>query len=194
MLPPDCEFDEYVNLQRESKLFSCRLARATYIAGASLSNVTAGKFCSIGQGVRIGLARHPTNFLSTHPALYSSSDQTPLHIEEVPAFAETSPVVIGSDVWIGAQSLIMGGIALGHGAIVGAGSIVTRDIPEYAIAVGSPARVIRYRFDEKTISMLLRLQWWNKPDQEIKQLLRLISPSGPVDAAELSRLMKSPMT
>lgn len=186
----DCEFNEYVSLQRDSKLFSCQLGRATYIGGASLSNVSTGKFCSIGQGVRIGLGRHPTNFLSTHPAFYSTGSQTLLQIAEFPNFQEAIPVVLGNDVWIGANSLVMGGISIGDGAIVGAGSIVTRDIPPYAVAVGNPAKVIRYRFDEQTISNLLKLQWWNRSDHEIERMTRLISPSGPINPLELERWMK----
>ena len=191
---PDCLFDEYVSLHRDSQLFSCSLARVTYIAGASLSNVTAGKFCSIGQGVRIGLGRYPTNFLSTHPAFYSAGGQTSLQISTFAEFSEANPVVLGNDVWVGANSLIMGGISIGDGAIVGAGSIVTRDIPAYAIAVGSPAKVIRYRFDEKTISELLRLQWWDKPDQEIRRIAQGVSPSGLLDPLELERWINEQST
>jgi len=97
--------------------------------------------------------------------------------------------VLGNDVWIGANTLIMGGIKVGDGAIIGAGAVVTKDIPAYAIAVGCPAKVIRYRFDEPTIGRLLALQWWNKPDQEIRNLARLISPEGPIDSLELERWM-----
>jgi len=186
---PDCTFDEYVNIHRDSELFSCHLGRATYIAGASLSNVTTGRFCSIGQGARIGLGGHPSNFLSTHPAFYSNGTQTLLHIAASSAFEESSSVVLGNDVWIGANTLIMGGIKVGDGAIIGAGAVVTKDIPAYAIAVGCPAKVIRYRFDEPTIGRLLALQWWNKPDQEIRNLARLISPEGPIDSLELERWM-----
>ena len=188
---PDCEFDEYVSLHRESKLFSCQLKRATYITGATLSNVSVGRFCSIGQGVRIGLGRHPTNFLSTHPALYSSGAQTALKITAFPGFDETNRVVLGNDVWIGANSLVMGGIYVGDGAIVGAGSIVTKDIPAYAVAAGSPARVIRFRFDERTISTLLKLQWWNKSDEEIRRLSCFVSPTGPIDPFALDRWMET---
>ena len=187
---PDCIFDEYVSLQRESIIFSCRLGRATYISGAVLSNVTLGKFCSIGQGARVGLGRHPTNFLSTHPAFYSSKSQTNLQFAIKSDFDEILPVKIGNDVWVGANSLVMGGITIGDGAIIGAGSIVTKDVPSYAIVVGSPAKIIKYRFDEKTIEILLSLKWWNKTNEEIKHLLNIISPSGPVSNLDLEYLIK----
>lgn len=183
----DCEFAEFVSLHKNTKLFSSRLGRATYIAGANLSNVTTGKFCSIGQGARLGLGRHPTNFLSTHPAFYSIGPQTQLRISQFPTFVEEKPIVLGNDIWIGADSLIMGGITIGDGAIVGAGSIVTKDIPAYAIAVGSPAKIARYRFDEKTIALLLRMQWWNQSDHEIERLARVVSRDGPIDLIELER-------
>lgn len=166
----DCEFEEYVNLHSGSRIYSSQIGRASYITDATLSKVITGKFCSVGQGVKIGLGRHPTNFLSTHPAFYSSGDQTLLHIAKIPDFDELSPVVLGNDVWIGANSLVMSGVSIGDGAVIGAGAIVTKDIPPYAIAVGSPARVFRYRFDEKTVGMLLKLQWWNKSDQEIETI------------------------
>jgi acetyltransferase-like isoleucine patch superfamily enzyme len=188
---PSCSFDECVSLHRNSKLFSCQLKRTRYITGATLSNVSAGKFCSIEQGVRIGLGRHPADFLSTHPSLYSSGAQTPLKIVEFSGFDEANPVVLGNDVWIGANSLIMGGIAIGDGAIVGAGSIVTKDISAYAVAVGCPAKVIRYRFDERTVSSLLSLQWWNMSDEEIRRLSRLVSPTGPIDPFALARWIET---
>ncbi|HOY86671.1 MAG TPA: CatB-related O-acetyltransferase [Methylotenera sp.] len=187
----DCQFEEYVNLHSGSCIYSSQIGRASYITDATLSKVITGKFCSIGQGAKIGLGRHPTNFLSTHPAFYSSGDQTLLHIAKIPDFDELSPVVLGNDVWIGANSLLMSGVSVGDGAVIGAGAIVTKDIPPYAIAVGSPARVFRYRFDEKTVSMLLKLQWWNKLDKEIETIFKTISPNGSIQPLELERLMSN---
>lgn len=187
----DCRFDDYVTLHRDSKIFSSSLGRATYVIGANLSRTTTGNFCSFGSGSRIGLARHPTNYLSTHPALYSSGTQTQLHLRVLDEFPEKQEVNIGSDVWIGTNCLVMGGLTIGDGAIIGAGSIVTKDVPPYAIAAGNPASIIRYRFDSATIQMLQELQWWDKSNQEIEKLARLVSPQGPIDTALLERLGKT---
>ena len=69
--------------------------------------------------------------------------------------------IIGHDVWIGHAAIIMPGVTIGHGAIIGSGAVVTKDVPSYAIAVGVPAKVIKYRFDETTIESLLTIEWWN---------------------------------
>ena len=130
-----------------------------------------GAFCSIGRGVVLGLANHPTNFLSSSPYFYFDAwgwknKDAPSHNE----FWKNEPVEIGNDVWLGENVYVMNGCKVGTGAVVGTGSIVTRDIPPYAIAVGVPARVIRYRFDEKTIARLLASKWWELDDEVIKQI------------------------
>ena len=178
---PDCRFAEYVNLKRGTNLYSCQLGRATYVAGASLSNVITGKFCSIGNGARIGLGQHPKNFTSTHPSFYSNSNQTNLNIRHISDFVEAKSITLGNDVWIGSNSLVMDGISIGDGAIVGAGAVVTKNVPPYAIVVGSPSKMIRYRFCARTIELLESVQWWNFSDHEIKRFSLAISPQGPVD-------------
>ncbi len=76
-------------------------------------------------------------------------------------------VVIGNDVWIGANAIILPGVNIGDGAVIGAGTVVTKDVPPYAIVGGNPARVIKYRFDENTINTLLKIKWWDFPYQTI---------------------------
>ncbi len=83
------------------------------------------------------------------------------------------PVTIGNDVWIGVRVIILGGVKIGNGAVIGAGSVVTRDVPPYAVVAGAPARLIRYRFEEPVIRRLEELQWWNKSEEELRQLLPL---------------------
>ena len=83
--------------------------------------------------------------------------------------------VIGNDVWIGSRVIIKQGLNIGTGAVIGAGSIVTKDVPEYAIVAGCPARIIRYRFDENTIKRLLATQWWTLSEKEIRRFADCIN-------------------
>lgn len=134
-------------------------------------NVNMGAYCSIGRGVQIGLAKHPVNWLSTHTFQYNAGWFP--NLEGYPDIERKTPhrhhmrTVIGSDVWIGNNALIVSGIKIGNGAIIGAGALVSKDIPDYAIAVGVPAKVIRYRFDEQTIARLLQSKWWLKNPKEL---------------------------
>jgi len=175
---PNSVFDDYVTLHRGSTVFQSRVGRATYIAGARLSNVKVGRFCSLGDGARLGLGRHPTDFISTHPAFYSRGGQTRLSFSVFGEFEESRAIVLGNDVWVGTGAIIMDGVSIGDGAIVGAGAVVTRDLPPYCIAVGVPARVIRFRFDDETIRRLLLLRWWDMPDVEIAAIAAKIAPAG----------------
>lgn len=127
-----------------------------------------GRYCSIAERVIIGVdpAGHPLNWLSTHPFQYSKkylSMESPLTYE-----GEWLDVVIGNDVWIGQEAIIMKGVKIGNGAVIGARSIVTQDIPDYAIAVGVPARIIKYRFSEEIIKELNNYPWWQLPESSLK--------------------------
>ena len=130
-----------------------------------------GNFVSIGENVRIGHGRHPLSFLSTSPYFYYDvldwkSNKTNSHNE----YWDYAPVIIGNDVWIGDNVLIKNGITVGDGAVVGMGAVVTKDVPPYAIVAGVPAKVIKYRFDDKTIEKLLDLKWWNLDDSVLKDV------------------------
>ena len=131
--------------------------------GAQLINARVGKFVSIGSEVLIGLGGHPSqDFVSTHPVFY---DQTPNSVMPAlgrSAFSEFAPVVIGNDVWIGTRSMVLDGVTIGDGAIVAAGSVVTKDVLPYSVVGGVPARLIRMRFNEEERSFLQTLRWWDK--------------------------------
>lgn len=148
------------------------LGYASYIGGHSRITCTqVGAFSSVGGYVRTGLGRHPTDqFVSTHPAFYSTTKTVGFSYAEKQLFQEhifadkekRFFVVIGSDVWIGNNVQIMDGLTIGHGAIIAAGSIVTKSVDPYTIVAGIPARPLRKRFSEDDIEFLLRLQWWSK--------------------------------
>lgn len=138
----------------------------TYVNAHSLigHDVQIGSFCSIARFVEIAPHIHPLNLLSTHTFQYQKNK-----FEDYPMYKHNNfieikhldrPTVIENDVWIGAKAIIMKGVKIETGAVVGAGSIVTKDVPPYAIVVGNPAKIIKYRFDESLVSQLLDSKWW----------------------------------
>lgn len=130
-----------------------------------------GSFCSIGCGVRLGHGEHPLHMLTTSPYLYF--DELEYKREDMPShpeYWEAKAIHIGNDVWIGDRVFVKNGVNIGDGAVVGAGSLVTKDVPPYAIVAGVPARIIRFRFDEQTISKLLELKWWELDEEIIKRI------------------------
>ena len=101
---------------------------------------------------------------------FYSMSNSPL-FDQVKAKKETkiSPILIGNDVWIGTNVIVLGGTTIGDGAVIGAGSVVTKNVPPYAIVVGSPARVIKKRFSQEKILKLLNKKWWNLPVSQLKK-------------------------
>lgn len=133
-----------------------------------ISDAEIGSFTSIANYVVIGGGIHPMDWVGMSPVFYAGRDSV---TKKFAAFDRppSKRVVVGSDVWIGFRAIIMQGVTIGHGAVVGAGAVVTADVPPYAIVAGTPAKIIRYRFDENTRSRLLASEWWNKPDEVLEQ-------------------------
>lgn len=135
-----------------------------------------GKFCSIACGAKFlfNSANHSMASLSTYPF--------PLFFEEwgldkrnmTESWDNKGNIIIGNDVWIGFEALILAGVSIGDGAIIGSRAVVTKDIPPYTIAAGVPARPIRKRFDDDTISNLIKIKWWNWPDEIITENIQAI--------------------
>ena len=145
-----------------------------------------GKFCQIGAGVEFIMngANHFMKGLTTYPFNIFSRDLqkfTP-SLDKMPIKGDT---IIGNDVWIGQNVTILPGVHIGDGAIIGANSVVGSDIPPYTIAVGNPCRVIKKRFDDKTIEKLLNLKWWDYPIETIEQNIDKLF-NGNIDELELS--------
>jgi virginiamycin A acetyltransferase len=136
-------------------------------------NVYIGSYSSIGRQVQVGLAEHPKNWLSTHTFQYNSNwfpDIPDYKFPRKHKWLHHKKTRIGSDVWIGNGAQIRCGVTINHGSIIGAGSIVTKDIPAYSIAVGVPARVIKYRFSDEIISRLLKVKWWDLSLNKLAEL------------------------
>lgn len=130
-------------------------------------NTEIGSFCSIANNVIIGGAAHPIEWVSTSPVFYSGRDSVRRKFSEFDR-DEDKRTYIGNDVWIGNYSLIKQGVHIGTGAVVGMGSVVTKDVPPYAIVAGNPARLIRYRFSEEIIKGLLTSKWWEMSDDVLQ--------------------------
>lgn len=160
----------YSTIHDEVILNNSQLDDYVYIASKTqISNCKIGKFCSIGPNVRIGLGMHPTNFLSTFPAFFSTKRQCQISFTDYDYFEEIGTNVIGNDVWIGAHSIILDNIIIGDGAIIAAGSVVTKNVLPYCIVGGVPAKVIKKRFNDEKIKELLELKWWEKNVDWIKE-------------------------
>ncbi|MEI5663888.1 CatB-related O-acetyltransferase [Bosea sp. CCNWLW174] len=135
------------------------------------AKLTIGRYCSIADGIEIMLGgNHRTEWATTYP-FPAMSGLWPDAAGLARADVSRGDVVIGSDVWLGSQALILSGVGIGHGAVVAARAVVTRDVPPYAIVAGNPARIVRYRMSEERIAALLRSSWWLLPEAEIKRLI-----------------------
>lgn len=150
---------------------------ATYIGQECLFvNTIIGKYSCIANNVKIIIGKHPTSkFVSIHPAFFSISKQAGFTYVDKQKFEEIEyidkekniSVIIGNDVWIGENVTILGGVEIGDGAIIGANTLVTKNIEPYSINVGMPSKLINYRFSEEDRKFLKNLKWWNKPEEWI---------------------------
>lgn len=134
-----------------------------------------GRFCMIASGVEFIMngGNHLADAISTYPfAVFGNGWEGAMEGREYPYKGDT---VIGNDVWLGYQAMIMPGLTIGDGAIVATRAVVTRDVPPYAVVAGNPARLIRYRFSEAKIEKLLRIRWWDWPAEKITRHVHLLT-------------------
>ena len=170
-LAAGCVFEGY-DLMTEGSSFSGRMGRFSYIGDRSRILGNIGRFTSIGPDVDVAVGRHPVKqWASTSPAFFSPLPRAGRTFADCELFEEykyadpasRAHVAIGSDVWIGAHAVLVGGVTVGDGAVVLAGAVVTKDVPPYAIVGGVPARVVDWRFTPEQIERLQRLRWFDRP-------------------------------
>jgi len=131
-----------------------------------INNAIIGNYCSIAPGVKIGQADHDVAYYSTNSRFCERGSYK----------MYSKPSVIGNDVWLGENSIVLQGVKIGNGAVVGAGAVVTRDVPDYAIAVGVPARVTRQRLDDETAERLSNSHWWEYRPDRVRQIFDEMGP------------------
>ena len=152
-------------------------SHVTHFYPWSRDKLTIGRFCQIASGVEFVMndANHQMNAVSTFPFYTLEGwEMEPPASSDMPFKGDT---VIGNDVWIGQNAVILPGVQIGDGAIIGANSVVGCDVAPYTIAVGNPARALRKRFDDELVDLMLRFRWWDKSIEEINALIPILTSS-----------------
>ena len=165
----NCQIDKTAKVGTGSNCIYVQMGRYSYMGkNNSVANTSIGSFCSIASYCAIGGGAHPLDMVSTSPVFYGGKNVFGQNFGTIEAEINKS-VIIGNDVWIGEGVFINDGITVGDGAIIGAHSVVTHDIPAYAVVAGAPAKVLRYRFSEDEVQKLIELKWWDWPEEKLKQ-------------------------
>ena len=162
----DSILGDHVQLNRRNIIEESSIGSYSYTGPNAVIKVAdIGRFCCLSWNVSITGNLHDPSHVSCHPFTRLSSFGFVKENQQL----DKQRIVIGNDVWIGANACVLPGVTVGDGAVIGAGSVVTRDVPPYAVAAGCPAKVIKYRFDERTISRLIRIRWWDWPEDVIAE-------------------------
>lgn len=175
-ISPSSSFGRSCRIGGRVFLLNAQIGDYSYVeTDVRISHTVIGRFTAVAPGAQIGMAAHPIGQrVTTHPAFYQHRPDAGYDFVAATDHEEFRTTHVGSDVWIGANVLVRDGVTIGDGAIVGAGAVITHDIPAYAVAVGVPGRVIRYRFDTETIEYLLRLRWWDRSDEWLREHAHLM--------------------
>lgn len=165
----NCQIDKTAKVGTGSNCIGVTMGRYSYMGkNNSVCNASIGSFCSIASYCAIGGGAHPLDMVSTSPVFYKGKNIFGKSFGNI-SKEINRPVLIGNDVWIGEGVFINDGISIGNGVVIGAHSVVTHDIPAYAVVAGVPARVIRYRFSEEEIEKLLVMKWWDWPEELLRK-------------------------
>lgn len=165
----DSKIDKKAKIQHGAIVKYCSVGKYTYIsARSSAIYANIGSFCSIASGVGIGGGAHKLDAVSTSPVFNRGRNIFGKNFAGI-EFSPYKTTEIGNDVWIGNRAMVLQGVTIGDGAVVGAGSVVTKDVEPYTIVAGNPARVIRKRFDDETVEKLMKIKWWDMSDEDLKK-------------------------
>lgn len=180
----DSVLERHVSIDRYNYVANTHIGAHSYTGkNVTLIHAQIGKFCSISWNVSIGGANHDMDCVTTHSFLYNEASC--LHpVDAPPAYNrfDGQQCVIGNDVWIGSGAIVLRGVEVGTGAVIGAGSVVTKDVPAYAVVCGNPAQILRYRFDDTVIIQMLKLKWWEWTDEKIKSHFDFFKSTPTVDS------------
>lgn len=188
------KIDNISRISRKAKIYSrvqvsdSSMNDYSYIGRRSrLIHTKVGKFCSISSDCAIGMGTHSLQNISTSSIFTARRNGTGISWTSGSSFEEFKITIIGNDVWVGQRAMVMGGITIGDGAVIGAGAVVTKDVPPYAIVGGVPAKIIRYRFPNEVIEKLESSEWWSLPDKELKDNINLFQK--PLEKDNLDKLI-----
>ncbi|MFK7730427.1 MAG: CatB-related O-acetyltransferase [Pseudomonadales bacterium] len=188
LIPPQAKFEPPCATKNCELSYMVELGAFSYAVSGYMSCVKIGRYCSFGEDIQIGRQAHPVDWLSTSPFTYMKNTdvfECPPNFHHLLRHDNNQPVnfghsqppatkvqhtIIGHDVWIGHGAFLKPGIKVGTGAMIAAGSVVTKDVPSYALVGGNPGRIIRYRFDEETITKLLESRWWQYTPKDLAAL------------------------
>jgi Acetyltransferase (isoleucine patch superfamily) len=194
LVKPETSIEHPIHVGPNAIIQGGSIGRYSFVNGGTIifGDTEIGRFTTFARNCQIGGVEHPTHYLSTSffrisknwfPDDPLSQSAPPIRNTPAPGRKRGNRVRIGNDVWIGASAIVLKGVSIGDGAVIGAGSVVTKDVPPYAIVGGNPARIIRMRFNNATIEALLRLKWWDRdpefiatlPLDDVEACIRLLS-------------------
>lgn len=166
----DSTIDPTAKVESGSTIVRSRFGRHSFCGyDCTIIDCQVGAFCSIAGNVAIGGSMHPMEFVSTSPVFLDHKDSVTAKFARF-HYRSTRETIIGNDVWIGQGAFVKSGVNVGHGCVIGMGSVVTRSVEPYSIVAGNPARLIRNRFEPRIAEALLRMKWWDLHDDELRRI------------------------
>lgn len=167
-------FSYYSGYHHKHDFVEC--ARYLHDKRKDVDKLIIGNYCSIGSGavfMMAGNQGHKTDWISTFPFYFQAN----IFKDSKNAYEKAGNTIIGNDVWIGSEAMIMSGVTIGDGAVIAARSVVTKDVAPYAVVGGNPSVLIKSRFEKQEIKQLFSMKWWNWKEEKIKEVMPLICSS-----------------